>query len=506
MNLASIIDPHPDDSIALISRGRATTYGALREQVDRLRGGLSELGVRDGDRVAILCGNGRYFAISYLASLGLGAVAVPLNPLSPAPELEHQIAEVGAKVVVIEELSAATWSNVDRGKVPRVSHVVTTEPLGEKGHAPDDDMILLSDLLESDPVPLTQVDPDHLAALMFTSGTAGAPRAAMLTHGNLRANIEQSQSAEGHLERGDVLYGVLPLFHIFGLNVVLGLSLSVGATIVLVQRFDPLTAAESIRERGVTVVPGAPSMWVAFAHFAELPADVFDGVRLALSGASRLPVGVSEAILDRFGVELREGYGLTEASPTVTTSLGGAVKFGSVGRAVKGVEVRLVNANGEALVGDVGEIWVRGDNVFAGYFRDADATDTVMTEDGWLKTGDMATCDDEGYVFLVDRAKDLVIVSGFNVYPAEVEDVLMSHPDVSEAGVVGVPHPHTGEAVKAFVVTRSGSDVGEEALIEHARDRLARYKCPSKVMFVDVLPRNHTGKLLRRDLAAPILG
>jgi long-chain acyl-CoA synthetase len=209
---------------------------------------------------------------------------------------------------------------------------------------------------------------------------------------------------------------------------------------------------------------------------------------------------------DRFGVELREGYGLTEASPTVTTSLGGPVKFGSVGRAIKGVEVRLVNANGDALVGDVGEVWVRGDNVFAGYFRDADATDAVLTDDGWLKTGDMATCDDEGYMYLVDRAKDLVIVSGFNVYPAEVEDVLMSHPDVVEAGVIGVPHPHTGEAVKAFVVTRPGSDVGEETLVEFARDRLARYKCPAKVMFVDELPRNMTGKLLRRDLGAPILG
>ncbi len=507
MNLANIIDPHPSDTIALISRGRETTYGSLRDQVDRLRGGLAGLGVRDGDRVALLCGNGHHFAVSYLATLGLGAVAVPLNPLSPALELEHEIAEVGAKAVVIEELSSITWSRVDRSKVPCVSIVITAEPLGDAGHHENTDgYVLLDSLLESDPVPRVQVDPDHLAVLMFTSGTAGSPRAAMLTHGNLLANIEQSQSADGHLEVGDVVYGVLPLFHIYGLNIVLGLSFQVGATVILVQRFDPLTAVESITERQVTVIPGAPAMWVAFAHFDELPEGVFDSVRLALSGASRLPVGVAETIRDRFGLELREGYGLTEASPTVTTSLGGPVKFGSVGRAVKGVEVRLVNANGQALVGDVGEIWVRGANVFAGYFRDADATDAVMTDDGWLKTGDMATCDDEGYVYLVDRAKDLVIVSGFNVYPAEVEDVLMSHPDVVEAGVVGVPHPHTGEAVKAFVVTRPGSDIGEEALVEYCRDHLARYKCPSKVMFVDELPRNNIGKLLRRDLTAPVLG
>jgi long-chain acyl-CoA synthetase len=503
VNLASIIDEHPADSIALISRGRETTYGELRGEVDRLRGGLSGLGVRDGDRVALLCGNGRHFVISYLATVGLGAVAVPLNPLSPAPELEGEIEKIAAKVVVIEELSSATWSNVDRQRLRCVTAVVTAEATDGDG---DGDPISIDTLLEAEPIPRVQVDPDHLAVLIFTSGTAGAPRAAMLTHGNLLANLEQSQGAEGHLSSGDIVYGVLPLFHIYGLNVVLALSLAVGATVLLVQRFDPLTAAESIQERQCTVIPGAPTMWVAFSHFDELAADAFSSVRLALSGASRLPVGTAETMRDRFGVELREGYGLTEASPTVTTSLGGPVKFGSVGRAIKGVEVRLVNANGEALVGDVGEVWVRGDNVFAGYFRDADATDAVLTDDGWLKTGDMATCDDEGYMYLVDRAKDLVIVSGFNVYPAEVEDVLMSHPDVVEAGVIGVPHPHTGEAVKAFVVTRPGSDVGEETLVEFARDRLARYKCPAKVMFVDELPRNMTGKLLRRDLGAPILG
>jgi long-chain acyl-CoA synthetase len=349
------------------------------------------------------------------------------------------------------------------------------------------------------------VDPDHLAALLFTSGTAGAPRAAMLTHGNLVANVASTLSAEGHLRSDDVVYGVLPLFHIYGLNVLLATSLQVGATLVLVQRFDPLTAVESIRDRGVTVIPGAPAMWTAFAHFDELPDDAFASVRLALSGASRLPVRVAETMRDRFGLEIREGYGLTEAAPTVTTSIGGPVRFGSVGRAVAGVEVRLVNANGEALVGDVGEIWVRGRNVFAGYYRDAEATDAVVTEDGWLRTGDMAVCDEDGYLYLVDRAKDLVIVSGFNVFPAEVEDVLLSHPDVVEAGVVGVPHPHTGEAVKAFVVLRPGSTLHEEGLIDYCRDHLARYKCPSKIMFVDELPRNTTGKLLRRELGDPIL-
>ena len=250
----------------------------------------------------------------------------------------------------------------------------------------------------------------------------------------------------------------------------------------------------------VTVIPGAPALWAAFAHFDGLPADAFATVRLALSGASRLPVSVAEAMFERFGVEIREGYGLTEASPVVTTSTGAPVRFGSVGRALGGVEVRLVGSNGDALVGDVGEVWVRGDNVFAGYLDDPEATAAVFSDDGWLRTGDMATADDDGYLYLVDRVKDLIIVSGFNVYPAEVEEMLITHPEVLEVGVIGVPHPHTGEAVKAYVVLEPGSQLDEEALIDFSLDHLARYKCPSKVIFVESLPRNASGKLVRRSL------
>ncbi|MEL6890122.1 MAG: AMP-binding protein [Actinomycetota bacterium] len=496
MNLASILDGHDAEHTALICRGRSTTYGELRSQIDRVRGGLSSLGVGDGDRVALLCSNSRHFVISYFATLGLGAVAVPLNPLSPAPELEAEIGKVGAKVVIIEKVSTATWNTVDRSAVPAVKTVVTCDP----SEAPDD-AVSIDDLLEREPMERIDVDPDHLATLIFTSGTAGKPRAAMLTHGNLRANLDQSRTTELHPHSGDVIYSVLPLFHIFGLNVTMSLGLYVGATVVLVQRFDPLTAADTIRDRGVTVLPGAPSMWTAFAHFEELDEATFATVRLALSGASKLPVAVAEKMRDRFGVVIYEGYGLTEAAPTVTSSVGGVAKPGSVGRALEGVQVRLVGESGsDALVGDAGEIWVRGPNVFAGYYQDADVTDAVLTEDGWLKTGDMAVVDDDGYLYLVDRAKDLVIVSGFNVYPAEVESVLTSHPEVTDAAVVGVPHPHTGEAVKAFVVAVPGAEVDEESLIEYTLDHLARYKCPNKVLFVDELPRNTSGKLLRREL------
>ena len=496
MNLAHIIDPHPADRVAIISRGRATTYGTLRDQVAHARGGLARLGVQSGDRVALLCSNGRYFVDLYLAAIGLGAVIVPLNPASPAPELEREIATVGAKVVVIEPLAAAAWAQVDRSMVPSVDTVIATEADSVTGAD-----LAFEDLLTAEPMAGIDVVPDHLAALIFTSGTAGSPRAAMLSHGNLLSNIEQGRSAGEGIGDGDVVYGVLPMFHIFGLNVVLGLSLYCGATVVLVQRFDPSTALDTIRERHVTVIPGAPPLWLAFSHFDEAPADSFASVRLALTGAAKMPEEAMRRLHDRYGIALLEGYGLTEASPVVTSSAGMAQKVGSVGKALDGVQVRLVDENGEdALLGDAGEVWVKGPNVFMGYLHDPEATARVLTPDGWLRTGDIAVTDDDGYLYLVDRAKDLIIVSGFNVYPAEVEDVLLEHPAVKEVGVVGVPHPHTGEAVKAFVVLEAGATAHEDTLVSWCLDHLARYKCPAKVLFVDELPRNVSGKLLRRSL------
>lgn len=494
VNLAHIIDPHPADHVAIISRGRSTTYGALRDQVGHVRGGLAALGVGRGDRVALLCSNGRYFVDLYLATIGLGAVAVPMNPSSPAREIEREIAVVGAKVVVVEPSAAQAWSQVDRTALTSVTSVVATEP----GAFTAD--LAFDDLLAAELVPVVEVESDDLAVLVFTSGTAGAPRAAMISHGNLQANLDQLESTDG-VEADDVVYGVLPVHHIFGLNVVLGLTLARGATVVLVQRFDPFTALETITERRVTVIPGAPSLWVAFSHFLDAPADSFAGVRLALSGAAKMPEDAAQRIEERFGLVLREGYGLTEASPVVTSSAGIAPKLGSVGKALADIEVRVVDEHGaDVLEGDAGEVWVRGANVFLGYYDDPEATSRVLTAEGWLRTGDIGITDDDGYLYLVDRAKDLVIVSGFNVYPAEVEEVLLEHPDVLEAGVVGVPHPHTGEAVKAFVVLRPGATAHEETLVSWCRDHLARYKCPAKVVFVDELPRNANGKLLRRSL------
>jgi long-chain acyl-CoA synthetase len=481
VNLAHIIDGHAPDHVAIVSRGVETTYGQLRENVARLRGGLAKLGVVQGDRVALLCGNGTGFVEMYLAALGLGAVVVPLNPQSPSPEIAQEIATVEASVVMVEPAAASAWNDIDRASVPSVKHVIATEA----GSVETDTMF--DTLAATDPADIVEVDDDALALLIFTSGTAGSPRAAMLTHGNLLSNIDQGRSAAARIDSDDIVYCVLPMFHIFGLNVVLGLSLANGATIVVVQRFDPSTALDTIRERGITVIPGAPPLWLAFSHFDDAPADSFATVRLALTGAAKMPEEAIRRLQSQFGLQLAEGYGLTEASPVVTSSAGLAIKVGSVGKVLGGIAVRLVDESGDdVLEGDAGEIWVQGPNVFKGYLDDPEQTARVLTSDGWLRTGDIAVTDEDGYLYLVDRAKDLIIVSGFNVYPAEVEDVIAEHPAVAEVGVAGVPHPHTGEAVKAWVVTREGMAVDEDTLIAWCSDRLAQRQRQAATPLVDV--------------------
>ncbi|MGY6502652.1 MAG: AMP-binding protein [Acidimicrobiales bacterium] len=497
MNLASIIDPHPADDVALVTNGAEVTYGELRERVGALRGSLVSAGLRPGDRVAVVCANNRSFVESYLAVIGAGLVAVPLNPQSPVPELTKELAAVGARALVAGPLAGSTVARIDRGAVASLELVIAARPDDVPGS------VGLDAALEADPVPIVERRADDPVVLMFTSGTAGAPRAAVLTHGNLMANMDQVQAVpEIARASDDVTYGVLPLFHIFGLNVVLNPALLVGATIVLAERFDPLAAADAVRAHGVTTLTGPPTMWAVFAQTAGIDADTFASVRLAVSGASKLPVEVGEQVEARFGLRLYEGYGLTETSPVAAYSVGTGAPHGSIGRPLPGVEMRLVDPTGDdVLVGDAGEILLRGPNVFGGYWEDPEATAAVLDPDGWLHTGDVAVVDDDGYLFIVDRAKDLIVVSGFNVYPAEVEEVLLEHPNVLEAGVVGGEHPTTGETVRASVVVRPGAVCEEDEIIAFVGERLARYKCPTSVQFVDEIPRGLGGKILRRTLA-----
>jgi long-chain acyl-CoA synthetase len=497
VNLAAIVDAHPDDAPALRGARGITTYGDLRRLVAGARSALAGRGVQPGDRVALVAENDVFFVVAYLATMGLGAVAVPLNPNSPAAELERELAAVDARVVVVGTAGRdAIEALAQKGGLTVVHGLEELAGPEKKGRGKGKAV---------DAPPVVDKDDDDLAVLIFTAGTAGSPKAAMLTHGNLRSNLEQVQRHPGReVDSSDVALGVLPLFHIFGLNVVLGLMLWTGGSVALDERFDPARALALIREHGVTLIAGAPPMYAAWANLEGAAADAFAGVRLLTSGAAPLPDEVAAAFTARFGAPIHQGYGLTEASPVVTSSLISEVpRAGSIGIPLPGVEVRLIDEEGEdALEGDDGEIWVRGANVFKGYWMDDAATAAVLTPDGWLKTGDIAVADETGHIWIVDRAKDLIIVSGFNVYPVEVEEALLAHPGIAEAAVVGVSSTQTGEAVKAFVVRAPGAGGGLTAadVTEFAASCLARYKAPTEVSFVDALPHGVAGKLLRRQL------
>ena len=471
------------DAPALIGHRGVTTYAQLASDTARLAGSLVQQGVKPGDRVALASVNDEAFVTGYLAALQAGAAVVPLNPLAPPAELERELAAIEPRVA----LAAGPAASV----------------LGAAGATV---AVIDLDTLTSDPVPLVERADADVAVLLFTSGTAGAPKAAMLTHANLASNIRQVLDHPGlRMTASDVVLGALPFFHVFGLNVVLGVALASGASTVLVDRFDPLEGAALIREHHITELAGVPTMFAAWLELDEhaLPADTFASVRLAASGAAKLPAAVAEAFRTRFGVVLHQGYGLTEASPIVTSTAldDGTPKPGSIGPPLPGVDVRLVDADGaDVLVGDPGELWVHGPNVFPGYWNDQEATSRALTDDGWLRTGDVAVVDDHGALRLVDRAKDLIIVSGFNVYPVEVEDVLREHPDVADAAVVSEPSPRTGEAVVAFVQAKPGRTIDTAALAAQCARALARYKCPTRYEVVDEIPRAASGKLVRREL------
>jgi long-chain acyl-CoA synthetase len=511
VNLASLADAHPGDDRAVYAEGTWYTWGDVRGRARAVADGLAGLGVEAGDRVAVVWPTSLDFLVAYLGVLAAGAVAVPLNPNSPPNE-------IGRELRVVEPVVVLAGASMDAGDVPGVRCVVVpADATGGARGAPGPAWEELSvphrvpgdgghDGAAGDRLlaPVDRRDTD-LAVLLFTSGTAGEPKAAMLSHGNLCANLRQMLGVPEIFRPDDVGLVALPLFHVFGLNVALGLGLATGAALVLETRFDAAASVRAVHDLGVTTLLGVPAM---FASWADAPGTGTDGasplagVRRAISGAAALDADVALRFEQRYGVPVWQGYGMTEASPAVATSLGtGRNRPGSVGRPLPGVEVRLVDESGEpVLEGDPGEIWVRGANVFSGYWRDEASTAQVLTPDGWLRTGDIGVIGEEGDLFVVDRSKDLVIVSGFNVFPGEVERVLGAAPGVAEAVVVGRPDAATGEAVEAVIVAMPGVSVDEGELRAFCAAHLARYKCPTSIRFVTALPRGLAGKALRRAL------
>ncbi len=473
--------------------GRSLTWAALEDEVARIATGLGQHGVRAGQRVMIAVGNRTEFVTTYLGVLRAQVVAVPVNPRSAAGEVTRMIIDSGSRMVVadagaLDVVRAALVELAGLGEpVPQLVVVGAGAAPGELSH--DD---LRSDVVR--PVPPLP-DPEKLAALLYTSGTSGRPRAAMLSHRALLANIEQVAEVEPPMMHGDdVVLGVLPLFHVYGLNAVLGGVLRHRARLVLVEHFEPQAVLDIIDDEACSVVPVAPP---AFGHWLpdEHLRERLGPVRLVLSGSAPLEPEVVEQFTALTDVPVHQGYGLTEASPVVTSTLcSRAPRPGSVGAALPGIELRLVDDTGHGVdLQDPGQIQVRGANLFSGYWPDgSDGPDA----DGWYATGDVGFLDPSGDLFLVDRVKELVIVSGFNVYPTEVEEVLREVDGVTEAAVVGVPDDRTGEAVVAYVVA-PGADpvVVAEAVRAHCGVRLARFKQPTRVEVVEELPLTVTGKV-----------
>jgi long-chain acyl-CoA synthetase len=465
------------DKTALLGVDRSVSWKELDGEVDALAGALRARGLGEGDRVGILLPNSVAFATTYFAVLRAGLVALPLNTAYTQPELQHQLTDSGADLVVTDE---------GRGELLDPTTLVVE---GEEWRQ----------ALTHEAFHGPSTGSEDLAVLLYTSGTTGLPKGAMLSHRALLANLEQLSRIEPRVVAADdVVLLVLPLFHVYGLNAGLGMTARAGATGVVADRFDPVEALELVRRHKVTNIIGAPPMYVAWSMLPDL-GEAMATLRLAVSGAAPLPPEVFAAVRAATGHPVYEGYGLTETSPVLTTTLcSGDAKPGSIGRAVPGVQIRLVDESGdEADADDPGEITVRGANVFSGYWPDAAGG---ADADGWFRTGDIAYADRDGDLFLVDRLRELILVSGFNVYPREVEDALLTHPDIAEVAVLGTPHPYTGETVRALVVARAGSSLSARDVIDHAAARLARFKCPTSVEFVDELPHSVTGKVAKGRL------
>lgn len=518
-NLADLVRiqaaAHPDHTALIegVDAARTCSWAELDELVERCAAGLAALGLLAGHRVCLCLDTGIDFVVAYLGALRAGLVAVPANPRAATGELVRQLVDSNSRIVVADSVTVDTVRaavagvreaiNDMGGSVAAPTNVVAGVPslAGETS---------FEELLNPGRTPVvTPHDRERLAVLLYTSGTSGAPQGAMLTHRALLANLDQVAAIQPPvMRRDDIVLGLLPLFHVYGLNCVLGQVLNQGATLVLIDHFDPVATLAAVRTLGLTNLPITPPVVSAWLTQPDL-AEQLAGVRLIISGAAPLDQEQIAEFEAASGIRVHQGYGLTEAAPVVTSTLtspGLHPRAGSVGAPLPGVELQVRDRTGAPTVdGDLGQVWVRGDNVFSGYWPNGtDGPD----DSGWYATGDIGLLGGRGELVLVDRLGDLVIVSGFNVYPAEVEDVIRAVPGVVDVAVIGVQNELTGEAVLAYVVPAVG--VEESTLLEGIRERcearLARFKWPRRVSLVDDLPRSANGKVAKGRLRAAASG
>ncbi len=494
LNLASIVTASSErapEAVAIRLGPLELTYAELDDRSARLATLLRERGLRPGDRVGVMLPNVIEFPVAYYGVLRGGGVVVPMNVLLKRREIAFYLEDSGAGLLLAwhgfgeEAREGAADAGVEMIEVEPDSF---TELLG--GREPT--------------AALAETDEEDTAVILYTSGTTGKPKGAELTHSNLARNSDVSARTTSNIQPGDVVLGALPLFHSFGQTVSMNASLRVGATLTLLPKFDPSEALEIMQRDGVTHFYGVPTMYGALLHHPDREDYDTSSLRTCITGGASMPVEVLRGFEQAFACEVLEGYGLSETSPVASTNHPGRPrKPGSIGTPLEEVEMKVVDENDEEVPqGEVGEIVIRGHNVMKGYWQRPDATAEAM-RGGWFHTGDMARVDEDGYFFIVDRKKDLIIRGGYNVYPREVEEVLYEHPKIREAAVVGVPHEEWGEEIGAAVVLHEGEEMVPEEVGEYVKERIAAYKYPRIAWFLDDLPKGPTGKILKREIEVP---
>jgi long-chain acyl-CoA synthetase len=501
LNLASLLTQSAarrPDAVALRLGPLETTYAELDEQSARTAALLRARGIGAGDAVALMLPNLPEFAIAYFGALRAGATVVPLNVLLKRGEVAFHLRDSGAQLLLptalppyFDEASAgAEEAGVDVLPVPL--------PFGESEHP-----MLTTLAAEHDPLgDLTAREADDVAVLLYTSGTTGTPKGAELTHSNLLWNASLCATSIIEIKPDDVVVGALPLFHAFGQTVGLNTAMRAGATLSLLPRFDAEGALELIETTGATVYLGVPTMYTAMLNAESASRRDLSKLRLCVSGGAAIPVEVLRGFEERFGCRVLEGYGLSETSPVASFNHPDRPsKPGSIGTPIWGVEMHVIDDDGNRLgVDEPGEIVIRGHNVMKGYHGRPEETAEVLSEDGWLRTGDVARVDEDGFFFIVDRKKDLIIRGGYNVYPREVEEVLYQHPAVLDAAVVGVAHEELGEEIAAAVQLKAGATTDADELRAFVKERVAAYKYPRVVRIVAEIPKGPTGKILKREI------
>lgn len=510
MNLSSQLHETAKSSaerIAYYFLDNPCTYAELDGVISKFASGLEKLGVKQGDHIALLLGNSPHFVIGLYGALRLGATVIPVNPIYTPDEIGYILNNGDVKVVVGLDLMIPLAEKV-HNFLPRVEHYIICETehngLGQPGveelsvyskMKSFTEIIASGDLNFQGP----ELQDDDTAIILYTSGTTGKPKGAMLTHKNLYSNASDVGNYL-KMNNEDRVITALPMFHVFCLTVALNAPLLSGATILIVPKFSPKEIFRLTKQYEATVFAGVPTMYNFLYQYPEGNTEDLKTFRLCISGGASLPVALLKNFEAKFNVMISEGYGLSEASPvTCFNPLDRPRKPGSIGTSILNVKNKVVNELGEEVpVGEVGELIVSGPNVMKGYYKMPEET-AASIKDGWLYTGDMATMDEDGYFYIVDRKKDLIIVGGYNVYPREVEEVIYNHRDVVEVAVLGIPDPNQGEAVSAYVVSKN-PELTAEMLLDYCKKHLAKYKVPTMIEFLEELPKNTTGKILRRAL------